>query len=476
MWMLEVAVLGSAWALPGAFKILHGSSMQWLNQSIYHVLLLPALLLAMVLAWLARPAAAEKFPPGFRKHLCKYLIVWASCVAADWLQGPYIYALYAAYGHSDYDIAVLFVAGYGASGVCSCGVGSIADRFGRKKCCLAYCVLHTCAALSTHWNLYWVLLLGRVLAGAGTSILFSCFECWMVSEHTAKHRFSANLLAYMFGLKFCTMYLVAVLAGLTAQVVVDSSKMRVVEGRPDVHLGGYTAPYDLSAALLCVGFCLICTLWSENYGETSPTGSKLLMWDAVKTLIQDVDCLRLCLLVAIFEGSMYVFVSNWTPALQSEETSPPHGLVFALFMLAATCGSSAATLGGRFIRPRRQLRFIMLLCVLAFALASRSACTAIGFCLAAFLTFEFCVGWYFPCIGIVKSEIVPDRIRGSMYNLFRVPLNVLVLVLLLADFGSDSKFAVCSFLLLLAMLATFGLGRKPTSLAEIREVSCHPAV
>ena len=29
---------------------------------------------------------------------------------------------------------------------------------------------------------------------------------------------------------------------------------------------------------------------------------------------------------------------------------------------------------------------------------------AVGCCLGAFLTFEFCVGWYFPCVGILKSE------------------------------------------------------------------------
>ena len=33
----------------------------------------------------------------------------------DWLQGPYVYALYSSYGFSQHDIAVLFVAGFGPS-------------------------------------------------------------------------------------------------------------------------------------------------------------------------------------------------------------------------------------------------------------------------------------------------------------------------------------------------------------------------
>lgn len=467
---MEFAVLGSAWALPGALKILQGTSMQWFQQSMYHTLLLPALSLSLLLAWLARPAAAEKLPPGFLKHLASYMIVWMCCIAADWLQGPYVYALYSAYGFSESAIMALFVAGYGASGVCSCGIGSVADCFGRKKCCMAFCIFHMIAGITMHWNLYPLLMLGRISSGIGTAILFSCFECWMVSEHNFRHRFSSSLLSYMFGLNFCAMYFVAVLSGLGAQFAVDNTQLSAVRG--SMYVGGFTVPYDISIALLCIGFALIALLWKENYGDGQKPG-QLLICDALCLLIKDPSCRRLCIIVAIFEGSMYVFVSNWTLALQSQDIQPPHGLIFALFMMAAMCGSSVATLGRGMI-PRRQLRFILLLCVLSFAVASRSACGAVGCCLGAFLTFEFCVGWYFPCVGILKSECVPEQIRGSMYNLFRVPLNVLVLVLLLTHIGTELRFAICSFLLSFAVLATFGLVGHKQPLPETVEVASSP--
>ena len=47
---------------------------------------------------------------------------------ADWLQGPYVYALYAHYGMSTHDIEVLFVAGFGSSMIFGTFVGSIADK------------------------------------------------------------------------------------------------------------------------------------------------------------------------------------------------------------------------------------------------------------------------------------------------------------------------------------------------------------
>lgn len=51
--------------------------------------------------------------------------VW---IAGDWLQGPYVYALYADYNMSKHDIEVLFVAGFGSSMIFGTVVGSFADK------------------------------------------------------------------------------------------------------------------------------------------------------------------------------------------------------------------------------------------------------------------------------------------------------------------------------------------------------------
>lgn len=48
------------------------------------------------------------------KLLQVYLPAYLLATAADWLQGPYKYALYSSYGYTQRDIAHLFVAGYGS--------------------------------------------------------------------------------------------------------------------------------------------------------------------------------------------------------------------------------------------------------------------------------------------------------------------------------------------------------------------------
>ena len=48
------------------------------------------------------------------KLLQTYLPAYLFATCADWLQGPYKYALYSSYGYTQRDIAHLFVAGYGS--------------------------------------------------------------------------------------------------------------------------------------------------------------------------------------------------------------------------------------------------------------------------------------------------------------------------------------------------------------------------
>ena len=74
--------------------------------------------------------------------LQKYLLVYLLSTASDWLQGPYVYALYSDYGYSQHDIAVLFVAGFGSSMMFGSFVGGMADWGGRKRFVLVFCAIY----------------------------------------------------------------------------------------------------------------------------------------------------------------------------------------------------------------------------------------------------------------------------------------------------------------------------------------------
>jgi len=433
----------------------------YFSQTFYHKSILPMLALTAALSFMARPSTKLELPVSFVKFRLVYLGVWTICVAADWLQGPYVYALYSAYGFSGHEIAELFVAGFGAALLSSCFVGSVADKFGRKRCCMAYCVLYIISCMTKHYRNYWILMFGRLTGGFATSLLFSCFECWMVSEHTVRHAFSQDLLSYLFGIKFNVMYCVAILAGLLAQAGADMFSFQSYSKGSMFHTGGATVPFDISIVFLSVGLVLISLIWEENYGsrerETS-VNTFDSMKEAARLFFADTRFVCLSMLVACFEGSMYAFVFNWTPALASKEVPPPFGIIFALFMMACMSGASASTLMSERWSAQQRLMVACMLSSVSFVIASTT--TSLQVCFASFLLFEFCVGAYFPSIGVVKSEIVPEAIRGTMYNMFRAPLNAVVVGLLLSHISWMTCFHICAGLLAAAFLATWAFQAK----------------
>lgn len=177
---------------------------------------------------------------------------------------------------------------------------------------------------------------------------------------------------------------------------------------------------------------------------------------SVWAVLSDPKVLSLGLASTIFEGSMYLFVFFWAPALRSVQSSQkglPYGIIFASFM-AATLASSLVF--GK-ITARQMVSYTNLLLVilgtssLCFLLSARPRSEQSTFWV--FCLFEAAVGMYFPCMGYLKGRLVDDGVRAQVYGMLRVPLNVFVVVsLLLTGDGNPfgSVFTVCSTLLLAA--------------------------
>ncbi len=80
-------------------------------------------------------------------------------------------------------MAALYAAGFASGGVSASFAGSLADRFGRKRACLLYCGLYCVTCLSMLSDNLTFLFLGRVAGGVSTTLLFSVFEAWMISDY-----------------------------------------------------------------------------------------------------------------------------------------------------------------------------------------------------------------------------------------------------------------------------------------------------
>ncbi len=107
-----------------------------------------------------------------------FFAVYFLALFGDWLQGPYVYKLYDYYGFKESQIAVLYVAGFASSVVFGTATGPLADLVGRKKIALLFSILYTICCLTKLSSSYWMLMVGRIMGGISTSMLFSTFESW----------------------------------------------------------------------------------------------------------------------------------------------------------------------------------------------------------------------------------------------------------------------------------------------------------
>jgi len=280
----------------------------------------------------------------------------------------------------------------------------------------------------------------------------------------------------MFGMMFTIMYVVAIASGLVGQAVADAFQFAPIAEDSIIYTGGFCAPFDVAIICLLIGMSLMSTLWKENYGGNDDgvdsTGLVENIKNACSLLVVDKRMLLLGGIVAAFEGSMFAFVFNWTPVLASKTTPPPHGLIFAMFMMACMCGASTSTMLGSRSKASQRLMAAFGAGFLAFSVASHAASggsVSLMTSFAAFLVFEFCCGLYFPSIGVVKSEVVPEYVRGTMYNLYRVPLNAIVVVLLLTNISTTLCFRLCGGLMVMALMWIFVIDGPVLVKAKVEE-------
>ncbi|MBA0856583.1 hypothetical protein Goshw_000251 [Gossypium schwendimanii] len=396
--------------------------------------------------------------PAFNSFKNNYLVVYSLMMAGDWLQGPYVYYLYSTYGFGKGDIGQLFIAGFGSSMLFGTIVGSLADKQGRKRACITYCITYILSCITKHSPEYRILMIGRVLGGIATSLLFSAFESWLVAEHN-KRGFEQQWLSLTFSKAiFLGNGLIAILSGLFGNLLVDSLSL------------GPVAPFDAAACFLAIGMAIIFSSWTENFGDPSENKDLLTQFrGAAIAIASDEKIALLGAIQSLFEGSMYTFVFLWTPALSPNDEEIPHGFIFATFMLASMLGSSLASRLMARSAPRvesyMQIVFVissaslLLPIVTNFLVApSKVKGGSISFAgclqLLGFCTFEACVGIFWPSIMKMRSQYIPEEARSTIMNFFRVPLNIFVCIVLynVDAFPITIMFGMCSIFLFVASI------------------------
>jgi len=388
-----------------------------------------------------------------------YLPGFLLAMLADWLQGPFVYALYQGYGIDREHNGYLFVGGFGASAVVGTVVGSLADRFGRRKFAILYCAIYFGHCATKHWGFFGMLMLGRILGGISTSLLFSVFDSWLVSE-SQREGFDGEQLGNTFSLAYFGSSVAAIAAGQFGELAAGLAPLTSIGG--GMYYGGYITPFDLSNVVLVLCMLYISNKWSENYGQSDNGQGGGNFSKALGALMEKKKILLCGLICSSFESSMFIFVFNWTPCLmETGQPVPPFGHIFTGFMIFCLLGTRVYAYLSKTLAVEQIGAMVMLVSAACHLTVFLFQDVKIRF--VAFLVFEACVGLYFPMMGTLKGDIVPEDMRSTIYNIYRLPLNVIVLMPLLMNFSISTTFAVTTSILGIAVASAFLLKSMPRS-------------
>jgi len=392
-----------------------------------------------------RTKNVDKSDNAFSMFRIQYLIVHVAIMLADGLQGTHLYVLYEGYGYS---VASLYALGFISGALTSPFIGPLVDRIGRKKAAMMYCVLEIGINLMEQYPLFIGLIFSRVIGGITTNLLFSVFESWLLTEHR-KQGFAEEKLEVILRDSTIVSNSAAIVSGYIAHSLAASF--------------GPVGPFEGAVTFTWCALLLVAMLWTENYGSESSevVSVRSHMVGAFQTIIGDSKISRIGLIQGLTEGSLQTFVFLWSPALRSfahsapkmalgldNDGEPAYGLIFGGFMACGVVGgvveplmrklvsSAAADFKRRNIKDNGSATEVGLLCAACYLLSAillftpclveKDSSYSFSICLGAFMLYEFLVGLYMPCEGVLRSIFMPNKSTCSLMTMLRVIVNVSV--------------------------------------------------
>ena len=393
---------------------------------------------------------------SFSAFRINYLIVHIAIMLADGLQGTHLYVLYEGYGYS---VASLYCLGFLTGAVTSPFIGPFVDKIGRKKAAMLYCSLEMFINWLEQFPYFYGLIVSRVIGGITTNLLFSVFESWLVTEHR-RRGYAEEKLETILRDSVILSNLAAIASGFLAEFLAVKF--------------GPVGPFEGAVTCTAIALVLVSTMWRENYGSDVPGVQSVrgYMASAFETIVTDTNISRIGLIQGLTEGSLQTFVFLWSPALARFAANAPsnvlgldgngepaYGLIFGAFMACGVAGGlsepyvrQVATYLVRDHDRRAGLRrrdtiiidgegevkpaaveFLATGVYLACAgllmvpyLVPADGEYSFSISLLSFLVYEFMVGLYMPCEGVIRSIYMPTSSVCSVMTMLRVIVNIAV--------------------------------------------------
>ena len=375
-----------------------------------------------------------------------YLLAYLLARAAMWAKAPYIYTLFmSVHKFSFVEIGRLYLVDAVSALIFGPITGQLADKYGRKKFCRFYnysvLINIILRLLGDRLTAY----LAQIVTGFGSGLINTTFEAWVVSE-SDREFMGYGKEAERFRRKLF------VKANLYDEII--SILILIICAVVYSYLGIY-APFVISFTFSLLSLLVIAKNWKENALSKSET-IMAQMKGALREFKKG-EVLGIGLIEGIVMACLNMFLFSWTPILKQSTTGGMNpGFIFTSMVLTMIVGTKIC-----------KLLIVYLYCDYFISITGCLFLQGIFLILTyykdSFLerliflcAFDGLIGFYNPVNSVLKSKILVEKYRALLMNLFRVPLNIYVIIVLLTIRYINS-FTVALISGILCFLA-FGIG------------------
>lgn len=355
------------------------------------------------------------------------------CIAIDWLTGPYLYETYKSNGFSDDEIASMFIVGNLSALILGTLISTLSMWINEKNMCVLYIILSMVSILLILYDPtdLKTQLIGRVVGGINTSLLYTSFESYVASsagvvvektERSSMHETFAEM--------------------VICNAVVAIGAGGVVSLSPDTVL-----PFNIAVMIGCIAFLYVTTLWGVFKDNTLRYQSDASHYELTTDITRYRDILtspgmiHLICIQTVFEATMNVFVVSWIQGLDDDGNNN-NGVIFATFMIASAIGSQ--------LHSYVRIENVVLCTMCSYFIVWSTKDVRVRY--IGFVLHEICIGMYFPLIARMRSNVnIMGGYRTVIYNILRVP-STLLTVAILMSITFESKYLICLVILLIASI------------------------
>ena len=352
----------------------------------------------------------------------RYLIAYVLTRAAMWAKAPYLYTLFATvHKFSMAEIGILYLVDAVAAFIFGPITGQLADVYGRRFFCQFYNISIVLNLLMRMAGTRALAYGAQIVTGIGAGLINTTFEAWVVSE--AGKDFKNFVIERDRFLK--KLFRTANILDAVMSILVSAICAIIYS------IWGLYAPFWISIILTVLACIVIAILWDENKPMANSKVSALSQFAEACMELKKREVLSVGLIESIVMAVLNIFLFSWTPILKNSTTGGINvGFIFTCMVLTMIVGTKTYEvtilhLGCDYYMSIavslliEALLFFIVYCKESFFIRLISLALINGF-----------QGFYNPVNSIIKSKILIEKYRALLMNIFRIPLNLYVIIVL----------------------------------------------